>query len=184
MEKLKDPAMILSLVDLCGLKGITYHFHRKCEQLNAELQKNSQTLNNSLQKIAELSQDNRQLRELVAGFTRDLAQITDTVTSLPTKNTIRVLTEDIKEVAQVLGENNITVNLPSKEVSRRRLRDDREDRDIRGEWEDRDLRNNRREHEERPRLRERLPIPIGGRRPHPPPEDDADLIDQVRQQTG
>jgi hypothetical protein len=164
MEKLKDPAMLFSLLDMAALIGLTYHFQRKCDTLTGEVTKLTSKLDGALHKIGELSQDNKQLRDLVTGLNRDIGRINDTVESLPTTSTIRVLTSDLEEVTQTLLDNGMTVNLPSRDRrSRARLAEDE-----------------REEREERPRLRAR-PQPHG-RRPTTH-EDDLELIDQVRQHT-
>ena len=122
MDKFKDPAMILSIMDFIAILGTTYHFQTKCNALTAELQKVTQetqtmklTSSTIIQNVAELKQENKQLHGLLRGLSNDISRLSEAVNSLPTTAMTQSLAADVDEIAQTLVDNEISVRLPSRE---------------------------------------------------------------------
>lgn len=113
MEKIKDPAMILSITNSVGLVGAVAYFYKRLEKLEkveADLQTTAKTLQAVLVKMRDMEKGDQQKGEVLHTLNGQVKLLKEQVDDLP----IEELDTDLAEIVSVLGEHEITVDLPSQ----------------------------------------------------------------------
>ena len=199
MEKLKDPAMLLSVANSIGLIGTTAYFYKQLEAIRLDMVKMSQTLNGVVRKLSELEKGEQHKNEALHTLNDQIKRINDQIDELPSFDAVDNLDVDLTEIVTVLSEQNIQVERPSQQSRSRRSGDRRSarrptdtderrdnsarratahsDRSRDMSTRDSDLRSSRQPtRETRPAPSRDQRIESGGY------DDDADLIGEVRRQ--
>lgn len=133
MEKLKDPAMLLSVANSIGIVGSTAYFYKQLETMRAEMVKMSQVLTTVLRKVAEVEKGDQHKNETIHALSEQIKRLNEQIERIPTFEHIDNIDVDISEIIDVLCENNIPVERPSQAPRGRRSgdrRDPRRDCDI------------------------------------------------------
>ena len=196
MDKAKDPAMILSVVDFMGLIGATYYFYKANEELELKIAGQQKVIAGLVQRMAGFEKQQQHKTEGLTMLNGKIKELVETVDQLPSTDHLETIGEDIAEITAVLQENNISVELPSQVVrsrvsSRRSTRDTRDIEDNRSATGRRATIRASQDTDARPRgsrgatkmeqrdTREARVQPAGHYE-----EDDDDLIGEVRRQQG
>lgn len=185
MEKMKDPAMLLSLANTAAIVGTSVYFYKQVEAVRLDMVKVSQTLNGVLRKISEMEKGDQNNNEALHALNEQIKHINDQIVELPSFDEVANFDMDITEIIEVLGENNISVKRPSQSQRVRRSGDRRAPRRAIHEQEIDET--PRRSNPRTPRtegstgLEPRRPRPQ--QTPQPNYDDDSDLIGEIRKQT-
>jgi hypothetical protein len=110
MEKIKEPAMILSMVNSAGLVGVTAYFYKQIEVLRQDNNKVAGALQAILKKLTELEKDGQLKGEILHKIKDEVKEISE---DLQNTVTVDTLDADLSELVAVLGEHEIPVELPS-----------------------------------------------------------------------
>lgn len=116
MEKIKDPSMILSIVDaaaIVGLAAYTYNALKEVKEKQVEQTKTIQTL---LTKINRLENDRKGLDSTVNTIDNEVKSLRDDVSSSSTIEQLDELQADLEAIVTTLKEKQIEVKLPSAEI--------------------------------------------------------------------
>lgn len=124
MEKLKDPAMLLSVANSIGLIGTTAYFYKQLEAIRLDMVKMSQTLTGVLRKISEMEKGEQNKSEALHVLNDQIKRINEQIDELPSFDAIDNMDIDLSEIIAVLEENNISVERPSQ-IQRSRRSGDR-----------------------------------------------------------
>ena len=103
MEKLKDPAMVLSIVNTVGLVGGIYYSYKQIETLNLEIDKLNNNLKAVVSNMAEIKKLNKTTSDQTQLLTNQMNQINTTVHNLSS------LTDDVSDIIDTLYEHEIEV---------------------------------------------------------------------------
>lgn len=103
MEKLKDPAMVLSIVNTVGLVGGIYYSYKQIETLNLEIDKLNNNLKAVVTNMAEIKKLNKTTNDQTQLLTNQVNQINRTVDNLSG------LTDDVSNIIDTLYEYEIEV---------------------------------------------------------------------------
>jgi len=196
MEKLKDPAMLLSVANSIGIVGTTAYFYKQLEAQRLDLIKLSQTLTAVTRKVAEMEKGEQNKGEALHSLNNQIKEVNQQLENMPTFEHIENLDQDLTEITSVLEDNDIPIDRPSQVVRPRRRGGDRGPTSRRQDDDDRQSTSARRatgRSSDRSSARDEGRISgrddIRGpprREPRPRQEtnydDDIDLISQVRQQ--
>jgi TolA-binding protein len=125
MEKLKDPAMMLSVANTVGLVGTTVYFYKQHEAIRLDMIKMSQTLQGVLRKIAEMEKGEQHKGEALHTLNDQIKRINDEIEDISQLGDVENLKMDLSEVVAVLSENNINVERPSETTRYTRRSGDR-----------------------------------------------------------
>lgn len=194
MDKAKDPAMILSVVDLMGLVGATYYFYKANEDLELKITGQQKVIAGLVQRLTNLEKLQQHKNEGLTTLNDKIKELGETVDLLPSLDYIDTIGEDITEIAAVLQDNNINLELPSQIArshisNRRSTRDTRDTEYNRSTIGKRGVVRSSRDTDSRPRG-SRGAVKIDQREArvqtagHYEEEEDADLIENVRRQHG
>ena len=126
MEKLKDPAMLLSVANSIGLVGSTAYFYKQLEAVRIDMVKMSQTLTAVLRKISEMEKGEQHKSETVHALSDQIKRLNEQIERLPSFDHVDNLDLDLSEIVEILAENNITVERPSQAPRGRRSGDRRD----------------------------------------------------------
>lgn len=210
MEKVKDPAMMLSVVDFVGLAGAIFYFYKQNEAIRSDMAKITQTLTGVVRKMAEMEKGDQQKSELLHGLNDQIKQMDQKISDLPTVDFADMVEGDLEEIVATLAEHNIEVERtkayppprrsgdrrgPSRRPTSEPELDDRRDRRALGRdsrlssrHSSRDsvsLRDNPREStRDTGRDVGREPVREPRSQPLPSADDDVDLIGEVRRHQG
>lgn len=125
MEKLKDPAMLLSVANSIGIVGITAYFYKQLEAQRVDLIKLSTTLTALTRKVAEMEKGEQNKGEVLHSLNNQIKEINQQVEDMASFGDIDNFDIDINEIIAVLEENNIAINRPSQSGRYRRSGDRR-----------------------------------------------------------
>jgi len=110
VDRLKDPATLLSVVDAIGLVGATYYFYKQNESLRADMQKMSQSIGAMVKKLGELEKTSQQnveavrvLNEQIKPINEQMKQFSDTITDMSG------MEEDLEMITATLEKHNIPI---------------------------------------------------------------------------
>lgn len=192
MDKFKDPAMLLSIVNSMGLVGTTVYFYKQLEALRLDLTKLSQTMTGALRKIGEMEKGEQHNTEALHALNDQIKRINDQIEDIPSFESVDNADLDIAEIVAVLEDNNIQVERPSQRIySRGRRSGDRRAPPKHSEIELEDRRDVRRPPKQRletsrpstrDQSRDTQRTATPRTEPVPSFEDDSDLIGEVRRQ--
>ena len=156
MEKLKDNAMYLTVVNSVGLFGATTYFYKQLETMRSDMVKISQTLTGIVRKLAELEKGNQNKTEALHTLNEHVKRMNDALNDIPQIDKIE---EDLDEIVNVLTEHNIEVDRPSLHNKKQQNKNQGYRRDRDREMEDRkDGSNRKKMNKDKPRevLKERV----------------------------
>ena len=119
MEKLKDPAIMLSVANMVGLVGTTAYFYKQLESLRADMVALSRTMQTVVKKLDEVQRTDQRKSELVNELDREVSRMSELVNELPSFELTDNIDRDLEEVYKVLGDNGMGADRPSQERSRR-----------------------------------------------------------------
>lgn len=190
MEKIKDPAMLLAIVNSVGLVGTTAYFYKQLESIRADMVKFSQTLTGVLRKLSEIEKGDQHKNEALHTLNDQVKRINEQIEDLPTFDAMDNMDMDLSELVAVLEENNIQVDRPSQEKVKskrggrhKRKNSDFEDRRRVPRSRDFDSRSSRLSSRDSTRDSSRdHRVQLSRTEPAMSYEDDADLIGEVRRQ--
>ena len=128
MEKLKDPAMLLSVANSIGLVGSTAYFYKQLEAIRLDMVKMSQTLTAVLRKVAEIEKGEQHKSETVHALGDQIKRLNEQIERLPSFGDFDNIDLDLTEIVDVLMENNISIERPSQASRGRRSGDRRDSR--------------------------------------------------------
>jgi hypothetical protein len=114
MEKLKDPAMLLSVVNSIGLIGTTVYFYKQLESMRSDMVKISQTLTGILRKISEIEKGEQNKSDALYLLNEQVKRINEQIDELESLENMDNLDMDLSEIISVLKDNNISVERPSQ----------------------------------------------------------------------
>lgn len=109
MEKLKDPAMLLSLANSIGLVGSTAYFYKQLEAVRADMVKISQTLTGVLRKLSEMEKGEQQKGEALHTLNDQIKHINQQVSDLPSFEFADNVEFDLDEIVAALSDHDIHV---------------------------------------------------------------------------
>lgn len=131
MDTFKDPAMILSTVDLLAIVGSTYYFYKRNEELELKIMGQQKAISILTQKMANYEKTQQHRSEGITILNDRIKELGETMQQLPSTEHLENITEDVQEIVSILSENNIEVELPSTvnlaKASRRSTRSDVDD---------------------------------------------------------
>lgn len=194
MEKMKDPAFLLSAAGAIGLIGNTVYFYKQIEALRESLTRMETSLNSVVGKVSKLEREDTHTKEAITTLGGQIKEFNSKLDQLPSLASVKNINTDIEDIIISLKDSGITVNRPNLTrlpVYERpnSFRDNDRDRDWERERErerDREREKEReRERQERERdrdrerERDRVVIPRSDVGSY---DVDADLIRQVRGQ--
>jgi hypothetical protein len=113
MEKLKDPAMILSLVNSGGIIASYYTLNKQIEALRTDMTQLTLVLNGLVKKIAEMERGEQNKTEVMQNINQQILTITDQVNDL-SGNDLGAIEQDIREIADTLRDDGFDLDLPSE----------------------------------------------------------------------
>lgn len=191
MEKMKDPAMLLSLANTAAIVGTAVYFYKQVEAVRLDMVKVSQTLNGVLRKISEMEKGDQNSNEALHALNEQIKNINDQIIDLPSFDDVANADMDITEIIEILEDNNIVVKRPSQSQRVRRSGDRRAPPPRRPtvdpETDETPRRSALRASERTPRVDSSRDFDQRQQRPRTTPqpnyEDDTDLIGEVRRQT-
>jgi len=128
MEKLKEPAMLLSVANSIALVGTTAYFYKQLEAIRLDMIKMSQTLTGVVRKISEMEKGEQRKGEALHTLNDQVKRINQQIDDLPSFDNFDNIDLDIDEIIAILEENNITIERPSKIQRIRRSGDRRNPR--------------------------------------------------------
>jgi hypothetical protein len=128
MEKLKEPAMLLSVANSIGLVGTTAYFYKQLEAVRLDMVKMSQTLQGVLRKLSEIEKGDQNKGEALHTLNDQIKRINDQLEDIPSINEIDGFDLDLSEIVTILSENSIQVERPSQNIRYTRRSGDRKSR--------------------------------------------------------
>lgn len=183
MEKIKDPAMVLSVVNSVGLVGVTAYFFKQVESIKADMIKINQNFSTVLRKVSEIDKKDQDKGESIHVLNDQIKKLNEEISYLPSLDAFEHIEEDLTDIMDELEQHDIYIEKPVKNYSRRTNdnRDNRRNGDRRySKKESQNRKPQQREVDSRPgRSRSRAPRPSNDPTSF---EDDQDLIDSVRNQ--
>jgi len=120
MEKIKDPAMLLSIANSIGLVGITAYFYKQIEAQRLDLLKLSQTLTVMAQKMTVTEKEDQGRKEALHVLNNQIREINQNLENVPTFEFADNMDYDLNEIIDALNEAGINVDRPSQVVRSRR----------------------------------------------------------------
>jgi len=125
MEKIKDPAMLLSMTNSFGIVGIAAYFYKQLEAQRNDMLKISQTLGAVVKKLSDIEKGDQNKSETLHVLNEQIKQINDQMEDLPSYDMFSDMDLDLSEIVSTLDEANITVERPSQRTQRRSKPSDR-----------------------------------------------------------
>lgn len=190
MEKIKEPAMLLSLVNSFGLVGLTAYCYKQLEAQRLELMIVTKNLSAIANKLTQMEKGERDKVEIYHSLNDQIKNVSEQVQNMPSINEIENFEEDFQEIVAVLQENNISVERPSQMQRYRRSGDRRSSQrnfvaeDRYNSSGKRSVSNSRSNTIDEMKLLKRRGRGIQENRTEPGNfDDDVDLINLARQQT-
>ena len=120
MDKLKEPAMLLSVVNSVSLVGTTAYFYKQLEAIYAELAKTTQSLTGIVAKITEMERGNQQKSEALHVLGDQLKRVSERISDLPSLDDVEELEENVQDIVLALEDNDILVERQEKHPPERK----------------------------------------------------------------
>lgn len=124
MEKVKDPAMVLAIVNSVGLIGTSAYFYKQLEAVRTDMVKITQTLSSLARKVSEIEKHDQGKGEAMHALNEQIKNLNDCVEGLPSFTDFDNLNIDLDALVETLGDNEIEVVRPSLEPKSRPQRYD------------------------------------------------------------
>lgn len=119
MEKLKDPAMFLSLINTVGGVGIAYYFYKQLETIRTENGQTTTAVSKLIKTMDELAKNDKNKGDIIRILTEDVKQLKSTLEVLPSCENYDGLNMDIDEIVNTLSEQcDINIDRPSIQFRR------------------------------------------------------------------
>jgi TolA-binding protein len=172
MDRLKDPAMVVSLGNTVGLVGVTAYFYKQMEAMRQDMVTLSQSMSGIARQMSEIKRTEQNHSEALHTLNDQLKGVTENLESMSFKD-MSELGDELEELYLALEDNEIYIDRPSQQskppTPKRRTRNGRS------------RSNTQRSSSRRP---SRRPIrqPISESSDSESEESDLDLINQVRSQ--
>lgn len=116
MEKIKDPAMILSIVDAAAIVGLTAYTYNAIKEVKEKQVEQTKTIQTLLTKINRLENDRKGLDNTVNTIDNEVKSLRDDVSSSSTIEQLDELQADLEAIVTTLKDKQIEVKLPSAEI--------------------------------------------------------------------
>ena len=113
MEKVKEPAMVLSIVNSVALVGTIGYFYKQMQEDRQNMQKIAQTLSGVVRKLTDIEKGEQNKGEALHTLNDEVKRLNQALTELPTFEALDNLDVDMDEIITMLNENNISVERPS-----------------------------------------------------------------------
>jgi hypothetical protein len=108
MEKIKDPAFLLSTIDAIGLVGATYYFYKQNESMREDMKKMSQSIAGILKKVSELDKNTQQHAEALRAINEQIKPINEQMKQFSqTVEDVSCMDEELEFITVALGKHNI-----------------------------------------------------------------------------
>lgn len=136
MEKLKDPAMLVTVANSIAIVGITAYFYKQMEAQRLEQIKITQTLTTIAKKLTELEKGEQNKGEVLHTLNNQIKEINFNLENMAPFEMVDNMDIDINEIIGILEENQIHIERPSQ-IARPRRSGDRRTHTRRSEDEER-----------------------------------------------
>jgi len=170
MDRLKEPEMMLSVANSVGLVGVTAYFYKQLEAMRMDMNKISQALRSVISKVAEIEKGDQNKSETLHMLNDQVKLISDEIKDFPSFDDVDL---DLSEIIHTLEEHDIPVERPSQAPRQRKL----QGRARREPESDASTRSNR---SSRYESKERKPVQRQRNESRQDPQDDSELINEVR----
>ncbi|MEM2986609.1 MAG: hypothetical protein QXV60_00710 [Nitrososphaerota archaeon] len=108
MDKVKDPSMLLSVVNSIGLVGVTVYFYKQLETIRMDLVKITQNLSGILRKVLEIEKSDHNKNEVIRSLSEQIRKLSEQMEELPSLD-LENLEINMEEIINTLEENGINV---------------------------------------------------------------------------
>lgn len=109
MDKLKDPALVVSVVDLVGLIGLAGYFYKQNEYLKEDILKISNSLDATISKLREIEKKNDVTCEGLQLLNDQVKTTKHNMNNSPNYTDIDNIENNIENIMRGLKDNNINV---------------------------------------------------------------------------
>jgi cell fate (sporulation/competence/biofilm development) regulator YmcA (YheA/YmcA/DUF963 family) len=120
MDKIKDPAMVLSTTSLIGLIGTTTYFFQQISTIKSDMLKMSDALTKLAIQVRELHNGDEHKNEALQMLGEQVKSINQKIELLPSIDDIQDISEDLEGIVETLQDNNIEATLQSQQPKKRR----------------------------------------------------------------
>jgi len=103
MDKLKDPAMLLSVINTVGLLGETFYFYKQVEAIHEDIAKLNTNVTKLVTTMADIKKLHLTTKEQNELLTSQVNQINNTV------NNLSSLTDDVTDIIETLYDHDIEI---------------------------------------------------------------------------
>lgn len=117
MEKFKDPAMLVALMDFLAIAGTSVYFNKELEKFRTDRQKDTQTLTSLSRQMGEMFKSSQGYMEELSHIKEDVKEIKEQLNELPSAQDMQDLDQDLDEIVSAMNEADIPVDRPSKRRS-------------------------------------------------------------------
>ena len=125
MEKLKDPAMLLSITNSIALVGSSAYFYKQLESIKMDMAKVSGVLTTVLKKMSDMDKGIQHKDEAFHALNDQIKRINDQVDELASLDMFENMDIDMAELTAILEESGIIFERPSLSQKPRRSGDRR-----------------------------------------------------------
>lgn len=120
MEKIKDPAMALSIVNTVGLIGSSAYFYKCLEEIKKDVVKLNTVVAGIYRKIGDMDKKDVNTVEVLENLNRQVKSLNEAVEELPSVVDVEQIDEDIDEIVKGLEEKQIIIERAKDKVSNKR----------------------------------------------------------------
>jgi len=120
MDKIKDPAIVLSTTSLIGLIGTTTYFFQQLSAIKADMLKMSDALTKLVIQVRDVQKGDEHKHEALHMLGEQVKNINQKIELLPSIDDIQDISEDLEGIVETLQDNNIEATLQSQQPKKRR----------------------------------------------------------------
>lgn len=128
---IRDPALILSTVDLLAIVGSTYYFYKRNEELELKITGQQKAISALTLKMANYEKAQQHRNDGLTILNDRIKELGETMQQLPSTEHLENINEDVEEIVMALQDGGIEIELPSQinraKASRRSVRSDVDD---------------------------------------------------------
>lgn len=114
MDKLKEPSMLLSVVNTVGMVGAVAYLYKQIEAMRLDYLKMAENMNKIGQKIIQMEKGNRDNSDIIHKLTEEMKKLNDTIENVPRFEDVNDIKQDIDDVVSSLCDHNINIELQSQ----------------------------------------------------------------------
>lgn len=118
MEKCKEPAMVLSILNTIGLFVSVGYLYKQNEALKTQMEGLGTSSIACARKIQEIEKSEQNTRESLMSLNNKIKELGENIEELTCED-INNLEMDIREIIEVMGQNEMVVERPSVSTKRR-----------------------------------------------------------------